>query len=257
MNNIGQRLKYFRTRQNISQMDVELAIEASFGSISRIESDKVNPTKETIEKIVQFLKLKDNEIDYLVGPSSMPTTIEECSTAIISVSEYFKKQAVIAYLVDDRYRMLQMSSSLPKILRLSDSQYEEILGRTLIELILEKKYGIRQYFEKDFEFNLRLIISRFIYEMGFMVNDEFYKLQKNIIMSDPISRNIWDELVLNPQSSSYNYNGRLIHFHYYGLNLDLRYANEQLMGNKRFCMVEYLPSDNLTRLFTKFLGFAR
>ena len=63
MNSIGQRLKFFRTQLNVSQMDVELAIDAAFGSVSRMESGRVNPTKETVEKIAKALKLSDRELD--------------------------------------------------------------------------------------------------------------------------------------------------------------------------------------------------
>ncbi len=67
MNSIGQKIKNFRKRAGKSQFDLELDIEASPGSISRIESGEVNPTKETLMKIVSALELTYFESNSLFG----------------------------------------------------------------------------------------------------------------------------------------------------------------------------------------------
>ncbi len=64
---LGQKIKRFRKRAGLSQLALELAIEASPGSLSRIENGKVNPTKETIIEIARVLKLKTSEIASLFG----------------------------------------------------------------------------------------------------------------------------------------------------------------------------------------------
>lgn len=56
-NSIGQKIRMYRKRSGLSQLQLELEIDASPGFISRIESGKVNPTKETIYKLGQVLKL--------------------------------------------------------------------------------------------------------------------------------------------------------------------------------------------------------
>jgi transcriptional regulator with XRE-family HTH domain len=58
---IGQKIKYFRERAGMSQLDLEVAIDASTGSISRMETGKVNPTKETLISIVDVLDIKGHE----------------------------------------------------------------------------------------------------------------------------------------------------------------------------------------------------
>lgn len=62
---LGQKIEYYRKRAKMSQLDLEIAIGAGQGSISRIENDQVNPTKETLQKIVKQLKLKSYEINVL------------------------------------------------------------------------------------------------------------------------------------------------------------------------------------------------
>ncbi|MEO6729410.1 MAG: helix-turn-helix domain-containing protein [Candidatus Dojkabacteria bacterium] len=58
---LGQKIRNFRKRANKSQMDLELEIGASPGSLSRIENGEVNPTKETLVKIIEVLKLQNIE----------------------------------------------------------------------------------------------------------------------------------------------------------------------------------------------------
>jgi len=63
----GEKTRRFRKRAGLSQLSLELAIEASPGSLSRIESGKVNPTKETIIDIAKALELETKEIASLFG----------------------------------------------------------------------------------------------------------------------------------------------------------------------------------------------
>lgn len=62
---LGQKIKKFRIQAGISQLKLETLIGASPGSISRIESGKVNPSKETIIDIAKALELETKEIAYL------------------------------------------------------------------------------------------------------------------------------------------------------------------------------------------------
>jgi transcriptional regulator with XRE-family HTH domain len=66
-NNIGNKIRIFRKRAGMSQLDLEVAIDASNGMISRIETGDVNPTKETIFKIAEALKLNGIETAELFG----------------------------------------------------------------------------------------------------------------------------------------------------------------------------------------------
>lgn len=69
MNNnfIGQKIREYRNRAGLSQLDLEIAIEDAPGSLSRIESGKTNPTKETIIDIAKALNLNTIEISSLFG----------------------------------------------------------------------------------------------------------------------------------------------------------------------------------------------
>src|SRR5260221_11095434 len=64
---IGLKIRNFRLRAGLSQLDLEGKIEAAPGSLSRIESGQVNPSKETLLKIVDALNLKGVEALALFG----------------------------------------------------------------------------------------------------------------------------------------------------------------------------------------------
>ena len=55
---LGEKLRNYRKRAGISQLELEIKIDSSTVTISRIENGEVNPTKETLLKIVDALDIK-------------------------------------------------------------------------------------------------------------------------------------------------------------------------------------------------------
>jgi transcriptional regulator with XRE-family HTH domain len=97
-NEIGKKIKKYRRRANMSQMELELATDAAFGSISRIENGKVNPTKETLSKIAEILKIKPSEIGDLLGLQIYST--EELIRAINTISKSLSLDTTLQTAVD-------------------------------------------------------------------------------------------------------------------------------------------------------------
>lgn len=65
---IGEKVRFFRRRFGISQLDLETAVGMSPGSIAKIESGKTKePRLKTIFCIALVLKLSNPEIAYLLG----------------------------------------------------------------------------------------------------------------------------------------------------------------------------------------------
>lgn len=60
-------LKLYRKRAKLSQLELEIMADLSFGTICRIENGKTNPSKETLIKISSVLSLKPLEILNLLG----------------------------------------------------------------------------------------------------------------------------------------------------------------------------------------------
>lgn len=66
MNTVGKKIKEFRKRSGLSQMELEIEVNAAFGSISRIENGLINPTKETLLAIADALQLNFMERSFLL-----------------------------------------------------------------------------------------------------------------------------------------------------------------------------------------------
>jgi transcriptional regulator with XRE-family HTH domain len=64
---LGEKIRYYRKRMHMSQLILECSCNLCMGSVSRLESNQINPTKETLVKIVRVLKLNNEEILDLFG----------------------------------------------------------------------------------------------------------------------------------------------------------------------------------------------
>jgi len=64
---LGQKIRMYRERAGLSQMELELEIGASPGSLSRIENGQTNPTKETILRLAKHTSLSDLELNDLLS----------------------------------------------------------------------------------------------------------------------------------------------------------------------------------------------
>ena len=74
---LGEKIRKFRNRAGLSQLDLECKIGAASGSVSRIESGKINPTKETVQRIIDVLDLSPIEIASLfnIEPNNIASLI--------------------------------------------------------------------------------------------------------------------------------------------------------------------------------------
>jgi transcriptional regulator with XRE-family HTH domain len=67
VNNIGETIKLFRKQKAMSQLDLEMKVDLSQGSLSRIETGEVNPTKETLLKIISALNIRVHDAAEILG----------------------------------------------------------------------------------------------------------------------------------------------------------------------------------------------
>lgn len=95
---LGHKIRHYRMRSGMSQFELEVKIGAASGSLSRIEHGMVNPTKETLSKIINTLKLKPSEIAELLGLSLYTT--EELILAINSFSASLNLEVMLQAAVD-------------------------------------------------------------------------------------------------------------------------------------------------------------
>lgn len=64
---IGEKISFYRKRAGMSQLELEVRIGAGQGSISRLENGQINPTKETLHKIIDELGIPSRDAAILLG----------------------------------------------------------------------------------------------------------------------------------------------------------------------------------------------
>lgn len=109
-NNLGEKIKKYRKRAGMSQMDLELAIDAAHGSISRMESGKVNPSKETLAQLVVALNLNQIQATKLYGIDPLPTYINIIKAISKSINVNDRKK-LFQNSVDDLVYQLNLMSA--------------------------------------------------------------------------------------------------------------------------------------------------
>jgi len=240
----------------MSQFDLENEIGASAGVISRIESGKVNPTKETIREIAKTLKLNNRELDYLIGVTALPPSEEEIRLAIEQVKPYFQKASTFAYLIDERWRLLAYSKGIERLLSgLKDSPevLERSIGKSMVEVIFGKKNKLKgRFFSSNYYNNpfQKYQLSRYKQEVAFMVDDESFLSTLETINNDTNLSKTWRQLekeLINTNSVE----GKTTFIKILGIEVKLIYSREPLPSMPRFETIEIFPTNKLLKLLKR------
>lgn len=235
-----------------------MEIDGSAGMISRIESDKVNPSKETINDIAKVLKLNKREIDYMIGASANPVSEKEIEAARGEVGEYFSRLNVFAYLICDRQRIWLLSRGFYKMFAPVVDDPEKVSrevqnGSQIIRIMLDSSLGINTYLDQEsLKEMLCYNLSRFYLELDFITDDENITNTIKMIESHPIAGKIWDRIKLQKEINTTELDSRTATFMIHGLKVRLRYGREYLNSNPRFEVIEYVPTNRLIKLLSRF-----
>ncbi len=240
MSSLGNKIKYFRERAGLTQFDLELALRTSPGSISRIEKGKTNPTKETLYKIHEVLDLNAFETDYLTGTLALPATQSEVNAAINEIKSYLQRPGVLAYLVDDRHRLVAISDEFYKLLGITDVRAQMLYMTSINVALIDPKYEIRQVIEPStYRETLKYNLVKYYYEAAFMIDDPTQQETNIAIMKDPVARAVWQEVLSDPPQSPNTLEARTVFFQLNGQTIKMVYSAEFLSKNRRFVLVEY------------------
>lgn len=248
---LGRRIRFFRNRAGISQFDLEIALDASAGMISRIESGKVNPTKETITKIAGELSINSRELDYLIGAIATPATKKQVDQVIAIVKGKMDSPSVFSYLIDDRFRLLYLSKGFERLFSNLIPNYfevkDKVLGHTMAQILVDKSIGVVNTLDKEqYENMLLMQLGRLKKHMDFMFDDIYYKEVLDIIQSDPKVIKIWESI----DEANINFNSidaKTVVFHFKGFKFKMNFARECVWNYPRFETVEYIPTNKLVQ----------
>lgn len=96
---VGQKVKYYRERADMSQFDLETEIAAARGSLSRIEKGKVDPQKATLINIAFALNLRNHEVATLFGLETLSE--DSLQSTMLDILESKDLDDVCSKIVDD------------------------------------------------------------------------------------------------------------------------------------------------------------
>jgi len=236
---IGEKLYQFRKRAQISQLELELAINASSGTISRIERGQINPTKETLQKLCQTLNLNPQDTADLYGINLLDPNKEDVAAVVSSLQKYFEEPSTFAILLDNRWQVAMISKAFTETFQASEKDIARIKGRNLLELLFIPELGLSKYLSNSEEF--------FIYELAL-----FRKLmeQRNKqswyieLLSDlkklPDFNRCWEEQK-TISLTEFPSKARRIEFNMDGKNVEMIANFRQVNIDSRFELIDYYP----------------
>lgn len=252
---LGEKLKYFRKRNNLSQMELEVATNSAAGAVSRIEKGVINPTKETILKIAEVLGLNDYEISYLIGKIAYPATTEEVQSARDAVKKYFNKKSTLAYMTDERSRLIDISKGFRLLIGLNEEKYENLIGQSFPIMLLRDEFGLKKFIDPEkLEKVLRDAFSRTYAEMGFMIGDPHREIVLEELRNHPSIHNHWLKLENQKnQIEMRTIDSLTVYLIYNNRKIKMAYHTEVLPSNPRFLILEYKPTNYLIKILQKFV----
>lgn len=232
---LGEKIRNFRKRAGMSQLDLEAAIQTSPGVISRIEAGKVNPTKETLLQIAGILELDKQEVSDLLEIRPLYPTPEEIETAITECKSLLSRDDLLAYLLDDAGRYVAVSNGFINLLNAKEEQVKQIIGSNFMEVALDPKYGIMQFL--DFEMNKKIYaleLARMIQESRIALEsipESLTKLDGAAEVLQLMQSLSIEELLDSRQNHVY--------FDIDGKKIRYTFTREKLKGNNRFELIEF------------------
>lgn len=235
---LGDKIKAFRKRSGMSQLELETEVGMAVGSVSRIESGKINPTKETIHQVSQALKLNQRELADLLEVAPLKPTEKEITSAIEEVREYLEKEGSLAYLVDDWWRLHAVSRSLMQLLGLTSEQMEKARGKNLLEIYYLPEYGVLDTIDPKYRVqNYAIETARAKAELNKEHYGDYFQQITEKIKKSPVFERVW-AILDDIEDSVVSAGSRVSYVKVGSQKVKLHHAREKLKKNPRFELVE-------------------
>ena len=247
---IGLRLKNFREVKGMTQQELELGIGASFGHISRIESGKINPTKETLLKISEELNLSLKEKLILLDLHTNPASDDEVKAAIEHCAHYFESTQNPVYLADDFWFTFTGNETMLKLIGAptyglgKDKFIKEHWRTHILQWLFDKRLGVRQ--RMPVERWEEVAVNQCVYFIGLV--DYFLRqgqewLEGLLEQLEPLEdfARIW-EMAKCEAKRNLERKELSVTYIYHGDWYEFFIANSRVNTRPRFMVVEYVPA---------------
>jgi len=237
---LGRKLYAFREDRKLSQSKLEVEADLSFGTISRIENGLTNPTKETLIKIGEILKLDDTEFNHLlIGRKATPTQ-EDIKNTIKQVKQLIDSSEFPAYLMDCQFRAWYWNDLILKMLEVDKSKTEKYRGSSTVKILLFSEFNLKEKIPKK---KLPLIIKKQVDIYKQLVkkykNEEFTRQEIRNLRKDDLFRAAWDNDTVSKETPLITD----FYINFMGKTLEMEIVNNFLNFDNRFILVRYYPKN--------------
>lgn len=253
-----QKVKFYRKQRGKSQTDLELMIEASPGSISRIESGITKPTLETLKKISNVLELNFIEEEYFLKENYFTDPNEiELDRGVSECKAILEDTSAIAYILDRKHQIWAVSAGMLKVLRISKEEFEKkFLGINLFEAISDPSLPVWDIIDHDsYPKVLEIQIARLLAEYPFWELEDYWvnlfvslcrrfeHFNKAFNIAQNNFRNI--DLVSNA--------ARTVVFKLSGIKFNLMHSQEKLNSSPKLDLIIYTPENMFVRFLQRLM----
>lgn len=254
---LSQKVKFFRKKRDKSQTELELLIDASPGSMSRIESGNTKPTMDTLKKISQVLELNFIEEEYFFKDNYFtdPTEVE-LNKAYEECRSILEDTSCIAYILDKKHRAWFASAGMLKVLKLTQKEFDtNFKGINLFEAISDPDLPVWKIVDHDnYSKVLEIQIARLFAEFPFWeIEDYWVSLFKNLCQRFEHFQVAFDNAVKNLQNIDLLSNeARTVTFKISGLKFKLTHSQERLNSASKFDLIIYTPENKFVSFLQKY-----
>lgn len=245
---LGRKLYAFREDRKISQTKVEVETGLSFGTISRIENNVINPTKETLNRISTFLRLDSSEFNYLIGFNSVHPSRRDIDCIINRLKKNLSETDFPAYIIDSTFRIWYCNDLILKLFDISEDQRRLLIGETYMRVLFSPEVKIIEKVPKD---KLLEVIKKQVWRYRKMIGK--YRLETstieevNRLKQNPLFNQVWQEYLATEEDLSL---GDDFYYEFCGKILSILITMNEVQFDNRFILVRFYPKNYKTaRIF--------
>lgn len=240
MKTLGEKVKFFRRRAEIKQLELEVALDMASGALSRIEQDAVNPTKETLIRIAESLKLNQMETSYLVGNLLAEPSKQDIDFAIQHFRKLLDRPDVFGYVLDQYSRIQELSLGFIGLAEANGVNWQGLIGHHVAEIILDPNLGLRKVLDESrMEDMISRVLAVMKVERGFMLDEGWYAELMERLRRLPDFQGHWDSISAT-EFDIYDIENRRVYFKFGEQIVEATFHITVLFSDPRFSFLEYI-----------------
>lgn len=240
---LGRKLYALREDRKYSQSRLEVEADLSFGTISRIENGLINPTKETLVKLANSLKLSDREFRYLVSTRNSSPTDQEINALGELIIDEVNSCQFPCYITDYFGRIWFWNEMSLELYDIDRELAIKSKGINFIKVLIYPEFNLvskipKKYWPTFFKEQVMTYKKiMYTYRKEDFNLEEIRELETNKEFS-----NNWKEEIENDSLKISN----TLKVIYDSQILDIEIITTTLLEDYRFLLVRYYPRDAIT-----------